>query len=94
MFWFFLKLGAMIALNIWIRGTWPRVRVDQLMGFAWKVLLPMSILNIVVVGLVRFMPNVVVGWIVAAVILFLAFVVLIKFSASQSIEKRTYRYAS
>jgi hypothetical protein len=54
----------------------------------------MSILNIVVVGLVRFMPNVVVGWIVAAVILFLAFVVLIKFSASQSIEKRTYRYAS
>lgn len=94
MFWFFLKLGCMIVLNIWIRGTWPRVRVDQLMGFAWKVLLPMSILNIAVVGLWHFMDNKLVAWVVTAGILAGAFVALTRFSAAGTIEKRTYRYAS
>ncbi|MCG3148004.1 MAG: NADH-quinone oxidoreductase subunit 8 [Verrucomicrobiae bacterium] len=93
-FWFFLKLGCMILLNIWIRGTWPRVRVDQLMGFAWKVLLPMSILNIAVVGLWHFMGNKVLAWGVTAAILGLAFVILAKISAAGNIEKRTYRYAN
>ena len=35
---------------IWLRGTLPRLRVDQLMAFAWKFLLPLSILNIIVAG--------------------------------------------
>ena len=35
---------------IWLRGTLPRLRVDQLMGFAWKFLLPLSILNIFITG--------------------------------------------
>jgi NADH-quinone oxidoreductase subunit H len=94
MFWFFLKLGAMILLNIWIRGTWPRVRVDQLMGFAWKVLLPMSILNIAVVGLWHYMDNKLWAWAVTAAILGVAFVILAKFNSAGNIEKRTYRYAS
>jgi NADH-quinone oxidoreductase subunit H len=93
-FWFFVKLGAMILLNIWIRGTWPRVRVDQLMGFAWKVMLPMAILNIAVVGLWRFMDQRVLAWIVSAGILVAAFLILSKISAAGNIEKRTYRYAS
>lgn len=94
MFWFFLKLGAMIMLNIWIRGTWPRVRVDQLMGFAWKVLLPMAILNIAVVGLWHYMDNKLWAWAVTAAILGTAFVILAKFNSVGNIEKRTYRYAS
>ena len=94
MFWFFSKLGMMILLNIWIRGTWPRVRVDQLLAFAWKVLLPMAILNIAVVGLVHFMDSPILGWIVSAVILAVAFIVLTKIGASDVIEKRTYRYAN
>jgi len=94
MFWFFIKLGCMIMLNIWIRGTWPRVRVDQLMGFAWKVLLPMSILNIAVVGLWHFMGNKAIAWVVTAGILATAFLILSKISAAGNIEKRTYRYAN
>jgi len=94
MFWFFLKLGAMIALNIWIRGTWPRLRVDQLMGFAWKVLLPMSLINIVAVGLWHYMASKVLAWIVTAIILFVAYSILSRLSASETIERRTYRYAS
>lgn len=94
MFWFFSKLGVMIMLNIWIRGTWPRVRVDQLLAFAWKILLPMSILNIAVVGLVHFMASPILAWIISAIILAVAFIILTKFSASGVIEKRAYRYAN
>ena len=48
--WFLMKIFALIAMMIWLRGTLPRLRVDQLMGFAWKFMLPLSILNILVAG--------------------------------------------
>ncbi|MDA1276564.1 MAG: NADH-quinone oxidoreductase subunit NuoH [Verrucomicrobia bacterium] len=44
--WFFAKLLALIFLFIWMRGTLPRLRMDQLMGFAWRFVLPMTLLNI------------------------------------------------
>jgi NADH-quinone oxidoreductase subunit H len=40
--WFPVKLYALMVLMIWVRGTVPRVRIDQLLGFAWKFLLPMA----------------------------------------------------
>ncbi len=48
--WFAIKAFAIIILFIWIRGTLPRFRFDQLMNFGWKVLLPISLLNILVTG--------------------------------------------
>ncbi len=48
--WFLSKVLVLIAVMIWLRGTLPRLRVDQLMAFAWKFLLPLSILNIIVAG--------------------------------------------
>ena len=47
-FWFAFKLFLFIFLYIWIRGTLPRFRYDQLMAFGWKVLLPLAIANIVI----------------------------------------------
>ena len=47
-FWFAFKLFLFIFLYIWIRGTLPRFRYDQLMAFGWKFLLPLAIANIVV----------------------------------------------
>lgn len=49
--WFFIKLYAMVFLFMWIRWTYPRVRIDHMMHFNWKVLLPLSLVNIVVTGI-------------------------------------------
>ena len=44
--WFLLKMGAGLFFFIWLRGTLPRFRYDQLMHFGWKVLVPLAVLNI------------------------------------------------
>jgi NADH-quinone oxidoreductase subunit H len=50
-FWFLLKIVIVLFVYVWVRGTLPRLRYDQLMGFGWKVLLPLSILNVVITSL-------------------------------------------
>jgi NADH-quinone oxidoreductase subunit H len=52
--WFFAKLGVLVFFFIWVRWTYPRLRYDQLMNLGWKVLLPVTILNILVTALVIF----------------------------------------
>lgn len=49
--WFVAKVFAFLLLYIWVRGTLPRFRYDQLMGFGWKFLLPLAMANIVVTSL-------------------------------------------
>ena len=51
-FWFCFKIFLFIFLYIWVRGTLPRFRYDQLMAFGWKVLLPLAIANIIVTSFV------------------------------------------
>jgi len=50
-FWFLLKIAIFLFVYVWVRGTLPRFRYDQLMSFGWKVLLPLSILNVVITSL-------------------------------------------
>ena len=49
--WFLLKTGAVVFLFIWIRATYPRLRIDQIMAFSWKFLLPLSLINLLAVSL-------------------------------------------
>jgi len=51
-FWFALRVFFFLFLYIWVRGTLPRFRYDQLMAFGWKFLLPLAIANIVVTSFI------------------------------------------
>lgn len=51
LFWFAAKTGLLLFTFIWVRGTLPRFRYDQLMGFAWKFLFPAALINLMVTGL-------------------------------------------
>jgi NADH-quinone oxidoreductase subunit H len=51
LFWFALKTGVLLFLFIWVRGTLPRFRYDQLMGFAWKFMFPVALVNLLITGL-------------------------------------------
>ena len=44
--WFLLKIGVLAFIFSWIRATFPRLRIDQLLAFAWKFLLPLSMINL------------------------------------------------
>ena len=50
--WFLLKSFAIVLLLMFFRWTYPRLRVDQLMSFAWKFLLPLAFLNLIITGLI------------------------------------------
>ncbi len=52
--WFFAKLGVLLFFFIWVRWTYPRLRYDQLMHLGWKVLLPLSLANIVLTAVWQF----------------------------------------
>jgi NADH-quinone oxidoreductase subunit H len=52
LFWFTAKTGFLLFIFIWIRGTLPRFRYDQLMAFAWKFLFPLSLVNLLITALV------------------------------------------
>jgi NADH-quinone oxidoreductase subunit H len=92
-FWFLLKTYLFLFVMIWFRGTFPRLRVDQLMGFAWKVLLPFTLLNIFVAALWVLLPapknHLVALAAEAGAVLMIWF-----FSRKDAPKKRTYSYAA
>jgi NADH-quinone oxidoreductase subunit H len=51
-FWFAAKVGAILFLYIWVRGTLPRFRFDQLMRFTWTFLFPVAIVHLLATGLI------------------------------------------
>jgi NADH-quinone oxidoreductase subunit H len=50
--WFIIKSYAVVTLLMWMRWSFPRIRVDHLMEFAWKYLLPIALLNLVITSIV------------------------------------------
>ena len=92
--WFFAKLLAMIVMFIWVRGTLPRLRMDQLMNFAWRFMLPMTLLNLVTAGVWRFLPHGVVRWLICCLLVVVPYVLLGRgLTRGWKLEKRVYRFA-
>jgi len=48
--WFFVKSYLLVFIILWFRWTFPRVRFDQLLNFSWKILIPVSLLNLLITG--------------------------------------------
>jgi NADH-quinone oxidoreductase subunit H len=96
--WFFLKLVAMLGLFIWLRGTMPRLRADQLMALAWKFLLPLALLNLGIAALWHFsrawsLPLAPVSrWLVCALLVGGAYFLLAR-AVAPKVARRVYRYA-
>jgi len=84
--WFLIKVVAVFFLIVWVRSTLPRLRIDQVMGFAWKFLLPVSLLNVFITAVqVVYFPTL--QW----PIIIINFVVLIVLVVLWS---RLYRFGS
>ena len=93
-FWFFAKVMCFIFVFIWMRGTLPRLRQDQLMNFAWKFVLPFTLADLVVTGIWRFMGEGILRWIVCSAILFAAYLILARTGmVRKPFSPRSYRYA-
>jgi NADH-quinone oxidoreductase subunit H len=92
--WFFAKLLAMIVMFIWVRGTLPRLRMDQLMNFAWRFMLPMALVNLVTAGVWVFLPRGILRWLVCSLLVVVPYVLLGRgLTRGWKLEKRVYRYA-
>jgi NADH-quinone oxidoreductase subunit H len=92
--WFFSKLMLSIFVFIWMRGTLPRLRQDQLMNFAWKFVLPMCLVNLLAAGLWRFMGDGWLRWVVCSTILIAAYAGMgFAEMRRQRLGPRSYRYA-
>jgi NADH-quinone oxidoreductase subunit H len=98
--WFLGKLVALVLLFIWVRGTVPRLRVDQLLNFAWKFMLPMALLNPVVAAIWHYTAtwNFTTGlfwrWLICALLIAVPYVVLGRaLTGAQKLTKRIYRFA-
>jgi NADH-quinone oxidoreductase subunit H len=50
--WFLIKMLAVLYFYIWVRGTWPRVRYDQLMRLGWKLNIPAALINLLITALI------------------------------------------
>src|SRR3954468_20978481 len=71
--WFFAKLGALLFVFIWIRGTLPRMRVDHVMNFAWKFMMPMTFACVLAAAVWHYQARHLAGWLWSAGIVAVVF---------------------
>jgi NADH-quinone oxidoreductase subunit H len=92
--WFFAKLGALLFVYIWLRGTLPRMRVDQIMNFAWKFMLPMAFTCIIAAAVWHYARRGFAGWLWSlGVIAVVYFILSIFLDTRRKFAPRTYRFA-
>jgi len=78
--WLLIKVFALYFVMIWIRATMPRLRVDQLMGFAWKALFPMAVVNLFVVAAEVLWLQTITPWVIVGINFVLAVFLVLMWS--------------
>jgi NADH-quinone oxidoreductase subunit H len=92
--WFFLKLSALLFVYIWVRGTLPRTRVDQIMNFAWKFMLPMVFTCIVAAAVWHYQGRGLAGWLWSLAVIAIVYLILSwLLETRKKFARRTYRFA-
>src|SRR5213075_1223074 len=92
--WFFLKLSALLFVYIWLRGTLPRTRVDQIMNFAWKFMLPMAFTCVIAAAVWHYAGRGFAGWLWSLGIIAVVYLILSIFlDTRKKFAPRTYRFA-
>jgi NADH-quinone oxidoreductase subunit H len=92
--WFFAKLGALLFVYIWLRGTLPRTRVDQIMNFAWKFMLPMAFTCMVAAAVWHYAGRDLRGWLWSLVVIVVVYTALSIFlDTRKKFAPRIYRFA-
>ena len=92
--WFFAKLSVLLFMFIWSRGTLPRARVDQMMNFAWKFMLPMAFTCIVAAAVWHYAGGGMAGWLWSLVVIAAVYITLsILLDTRKKFAPRTYRFA-
>ncbi|HEY2123878.1 MAG TPA: NADH-quinone oxidoreductase subunit NuoH [Chthoniobacterales bacterium] len=92
--WFFAKLSALLFTFIWIRGTLPRTRVDQVMNFAWKFMLPMAFTCVISAAVWHYQAHGLAGWISSLAVVVAVYLILSwLLDTRRKFAPRTYRFA-
>ena len=92
--WFFAKLAVLLFVFIWIRGTLPRMRVDHVMNFAWKFMMPMAFTCIVAAAAWHYQRQSFMRWVWSLGILLVVYLALSRFlRTGKNLSTRTYRFA-
>src|SRR5467141_4625067 len=92
--WFFVKLSMLLFVYVWLRGTLPRTRVDQIMNFAWKFMLPMAFTCIVAAAVWHYTGRGLRGWLWSLLVIAIVYSALsILLDTKRKFAPRTYRFA-
>jgi NADH-quinone oxidoreductase subunit H len=92
--WFFAKLSTLLFVYIWLRGTLPRTRVDQIMNLAWKFMLPMAFACVVAAAVWHYAGRGLRGWLWSFVVIAIVYTALsILLDTQRKFAPRTYRFA-
>jgi NADH-quinone oxidoreductase subunit H len=92
--WFFAKLSALLFVYIWIRGTLPRTRIDQMMNFAWKFMLPMAFTCILAAAVWHYAGRGLRGWLWSLVVIAVVYTALsMLLDTRRKFAPRVYRFA-
>ncbi len=93
-FWFFAKLSALLFVFIWLRGTLPRMRVDHVMNFAWRFMLPMAFTCLLAAAIWHYQARGLAAWLWSLAIVGIVYFVLSRIlETGKKFAPRTYRFA-